>query len=132
MAKGRTTREFCTARSPADSRNRSASIESNPVVRFSVSAAVAGKLAAASPGMVPVSMRSAFIMVLRPSRTSAADAVRVPGFFSRQAMITLFSSGEIPGTISLKSGGSRNWMARMAWKSSASGRANGCLPLASS
>jgi hypothetical protein len=47
-------------------------------------------------------------------------------------MITLFSSGEIPGTISLKSGGSWNWVARMAWKSSASGRANGCLPLASS
>ncbi len=54
------------------------------------------------------------MMVFSPSRTSAAEAMRAPGFFSRQAAITLFSSGEISGTKSLKSGGSRNWMARIA------------------
>ena len=107
-------------------------MESKPVARFSAAGPVAGRLAAASPGMLPVSMLSAFMMVFSPSRTSAAEAVRVPGFLSRHAMITLFSSGEIPGTTSLKSGGSRNWMARMTWKSSASGRVNGYLPLASS
>jgi hypothetical protein len=83
-------------------------MESKPVVRFSASGPVAGRLAAASPGMIPVSMRSAFMIVLSPSRTSAADAVRAPGFFSRQAAITLLSSGEISGTITLKSSGSRN------------------------
>ena len=40
----------------------------------SASAPVVGRLAAASPGMTPVSMLSAFIIVFSASRTSAAEA----------------------------------------------------------
>ena len=66
LAKGSTTMECCVERSADDSRKRSASIESTPVARFSASGPVAGKFAAASTGIIPVSMRCAFMMVFRP------------------------------------------------------------------
>jgi hypothetical protein len=49
-------------------------MERNPVARFSASGPVVGKFAAASPGMMPVSICSAFMMVLSASRTPAAEA----------------------------------------------------------
>ena len=108
LVKGRTIREVGCARSTADSRKRSASIDKNPVFRFSAPTPVVGRLAAASPGIIPVSICSAFMIVFSASRTSAADAYRAPGIFSRQAAITLFSSTEMLGTILLRSTGSWN------------------------
>ena len=114
FANGSTTSEFCGSLSPADSRKRSASIERMPVDRFSASAFVVGRLAAASPGITPVSNCNAFMIVFSASRTSAAEVYRAAGFFSRHAAITLLNSGDISATTSLRSGGSENWIARIA------------------
>ena len=91
--------EFCLAVAVApDSRNRSASMERMPVVRFSSSGVssssrpCAGSCEMESPGMPTESSCSAFITVRSASRTSAAEAKRAEGCFSRQRRISDSSS----------------------------------------
>ena len=85
-----------------------------------------------SPGMRTESSCMAIMMVLRDSRTSAAEAKRAEGCFSRQRRMTDSSSTGRLGAISRMEGGSANWMARMDWNSGASGRWKGWRPVASS
>ena len=139
LMNGSTTMEFCLAVAVVpDSRNRSASMESMPVARFSSSGVssssrpCAGSCAMESPGMPTESSCSAFIMVRSASRTSAAEAKRAEGCFSRQRRISDSSSTGRSGTISRRLGGSANWVARMVWNSGASARWKGWLPLTSS
>ena len=62
----------------------------------------------------------------QPSRTSAAEAKRAEGCFSRQRRITDFEfDGQMSGTISRRLGGSANWMARMVWNSGRIGAVEG-------
>ena len=70
------------------------------------------------------------MMVLSDSRTSAAVEKRAAGCFSRQRRMTLSSSTGRCGAISRRVGGSANWVARMVWKSGASGRWKGWRPVA--
>ena len=130
---------FCLSEAVVpDSRKRSASMERMPVVRFSSSGVSSGEAAlrgAEGDGVAGhddgVELHG-LMMVLRASRTSAAEEKRAEGCFSRQRRMTDSSSTGSSGTISRREGGSANWMARMVWNSGASGRWKGWRPVASS
>ena len=111
-----------------------------PVVRFSSSgvssvegqAALRGEEGDGVAGHADgVELHGAMI-ILRASRTSAAEAKRAEGCFSRQRRMTDSSSTGRSGAISRMEGGSANWVARMVWNSGASGRWKGWRPVASS
>ena len=102
-----------------DSRKRSASMERMPVVRFSSSGVSRGRRPCEgrremlSPGRRTESSCMDRMMVLRASRTSAAEEKRAEGCFSRQRRMTDSSSTGRSGAISRMEGGSAYWMARM-------------------
>ncbi len=92
----------------ADSRKRSASIERNPVARFSASAPGRGQVGRCVAGNdAGLDLQRLHDRLQRLAHFGRCAITRA-GFFSRHVAITLFSSVEIPGTISLRSAGSEN------------------------
>ena len=77
---------------------------------------------APSPGMGIESSCRLCMIVRSPSRTSAAEAKRIDGCFSKQRRTRLSNSPGKSGAISFSDGGSAYWIARMLWNSGASGR----------